>query len=651
MTRIATSVFTFPLKAILLASACALGLIGLVYPAGAQDAIAGEIDFAHQVVPILTQHCAECHAGFRAEGGFSINTRELILEADMATPGDAADSYLLELVKSKDPDNQMPPKGNPRVTDEQIAVLEQWINQGLKWEPGFTLADDTYEPPLKLRKVELPAATEGRENPIDRLIDHYLTSRGKSLPPVVDDHTFYRRVSLDLLGLLPKKEDLEAFVADSDPKKREKLVDRLLAEDHEYAVHWMAFWNDLLRNEYVGAGYIDGGRKLISNWLYKSLEENKPYDDFVRELISPNPDSEGFIYGIKWRGLVNASQVREIQFAQNVSQVFLGINLKCASCHDSFIDRWTLEETYALASIYSERELEIHRCDKPTGRMAKAGWLFPELGQVEATLPQPERLKQLSELLVAEENGRFSRTIANRLWRQMMGRGVVHPVDAMQTRPWNEDLLDYLAGHLIEQDYDVKQFLRTIVTSQAYQAESVIEHQEPPAEKYEYQGPIARRMSAEQFIDAVWTLTDRFPRKPHPGAAAFLEQNPDSKGHPVRATLVTSDLLQRSLGRPNREQVVTSRPTLLTMLQALDLSNNPNLTQLLSREASAMLGRMDRMTVEEQVAELYQRALSRRPTEDEMPILLELVGTEPTQAGFEDLLWSIVMLPEFQTVR
>src|SRR5690606_7060837 len=111
-------------------------------------------------------------------------------------------------------------------------------------------------------------------------------------------------------------------------------------------------------------------------------------------------------------------------------------------------------------------------------------------------LPQPERLKQLSELLVAEENGRFSRTIVNRLWRQMMGRGVVHPVDATQTRPWNEDLLDFLAGHLIENDYDVKKFLRTIVTSQAYQAESIVEEQEAPAEKYEYQGPIARRMSA-----------------------------------------------------------------------------------------------------------------------------------------------------------
>lgn len=610
-----------------------------------------EVDFAHQVVPILTAHCAECHSGFRAEGGFSINSRELIIEADMATPGDAADSYLLELVKSKDPDNQMPPRDKPRVTDEQIAVLEKWINQGLKWEPGFTFADDVYEPPLKLREIELPPPTQGRENPIDRLVDHYLLERGKQLPPAVDDRAFYRRLSLDLLGLLPAPEEVEAFVADSHPNKREQLVDRLLVEDHEYAVHWMAFWNDLLRNEYVGTGYIDGGRKQISKWLYRSLLENKPYNKFVQELISPTRESEGFIYGIKWRGAVNASQVRELQFAQNVSQVFLGINLKCASCHDSFIDRWTLEETYALASIYSEQELEIHRCDKPTGRQASAGWLFPELGQVDVDAPRKERLKQLAELMTEEDNGRFTRTIANRLWRQMMGRGVVHPVDAMQTRPWNEDLLDYLAGHLIKSDYDLKQFLRLIVTSQAYQSQAVIQLEEPPAERYEYEGPIARRMSAEQFLDSVWQLTDNFPRKPHKVAGEFLSASQAAKGHPIRATLGTSDLLQRSLGRPNREQVVTDRPTLLTMLQALDLTNSPTLNKILRSEAADMMARADRMTVDEQITDLYLRALSREPTDEELPILKSVMNGEPSQQGFEDLLWGVIMLPEFQTVR
>src|SRR5262249_59476155 len=130
--------------------------------------------------------------------------------------------------------------------------------------------------------------------------------------------------------------------------------------------HWLTFWNDLLRNDYQGTGYIDGGRKQITPWLYQSLYDNKPYDQFARELISPTPDSEGFAQGIKWRGSINASQVTELQFAQNVAQVFFGVNLKCASCHDSFIDGWKLADAYGLAAGIAHKPLEGQPWDKPT---------------------------------------------------------------------------------------------------------------------------------------------------------------------------------------------------------------------------------------------------------------------------------------------
>lgn len=629
-----------------------LGVTLLLSPATQSLARAeGKVDFAHQVVPILKQHCAECHGDQEAEGGFSLNTRELFLDAGYATPGVPSDSYLLELIKSDDPQLQMPPASKPRVSAEQIAVLERWIAEGVAWEEGFTFAQNTYEPPLRPRAVDLPPPREGRTNPIDRVVDHYLRERGLELPATVDDRTFFRRLSLDLLGVLPAADELEEFVADGASDKREQLVDRLLARDHDYAVHWMAMWNDLLRNDYIGTGFIDGGRKQISQWLYHSLRDNKPYDQFVRELIAPTEESEGFIRGIKWRGSVNASQEQEIQFAQNVSQVFLGINLKCASCHNSFIDRWTLEETYALAAIYSERELEIHRCDKPTGRMAEAAWLFPELGTVDITLGRDDRLQQLARLMTHPENGRFTRTIANRLWRQLMGRGVVHPVDAMQTKPWNEDLLEVLAHQLVESDYDMKRLVRTIVTSKAYQGASVVEPEELAIDKYVYSGPISRRMTAEQFTDAVWQLTGSYPKEPHQVPAQFLRNVPESKNLQVRATLLPSDLLQRSLGRPNREQVVTSRPGLLTMLQALDLTNNQELSQTLADEAAQTLARSEELAPGDLIVDLFVRALSRPPTSEEMDVLMKLVGDEPTQQGFEDLLWAVVMLPEFQTIR
>src|SRR5690606_19369439 len=199
-----------------------------------------------------------------------------------------------------------------------------------------------------------------------------------------------------------------------------------------------------------GTGYIDGGRKQITTWLYAALLNNMPYDQFVRELISPSSGSEGFIKGFKWRGNVNASQTTEMQFSQNVAQVFLGINLKCASCHDSFVSEWKLADAYNLAAITAEKPLELHRCDVPQGTFAKPGFLFAELGEIDGSLPREERLAQLAHLITDPRNGRLPRTIVNRLWHRLMGRGIVHPVDAMDSDPWSPELLDYLAGYLVE---------------------------------------------------------------------------------------------------------------------------------------------------------------------------------------------------------
>jgi hypothetical protein len=175
---------------------------------------------------------------------------------------------------------------------------------------------------------------------------------------------------LDVVGLIPSPEEIRAFTADTVADKRAILVKKLLNRNVDYAQHWLTFWNDALRNDYTGTGYITGGRFDITTWLYQSLKANKPYNRFVRELISPTKESEGFIRGIRWRGTINSSQRVEMQAAQNVSQVLLGLNLKCASCHDSFISDWKLADSYAFANVFADTTLEIHRCDKPTGKMA-----------------------------------------------------------------------------------------------------------------------------------------------------------------------------------------------------------------------------------------------------------------------------------------
>ena len=536
----------------------------------------------------------------------------------------------------------------------------------------------------------------------------------------------------------------------------------------------------------------------------------------MKELIAPTDEAVGFINGIKWRGNVNASQVREIQFSQNVSQVFLGINMKCASCHDSFIDRWTLDEAYSLAAVYSTRELEVHRCDKPTGRVAQAGWIFPELGNIDPNAEQPDRLRQLADLLTHQQNGRFARTIVNRLWHRLMGRGIVHPVDAMHTQPWNEDLLDYLANYLVKHDYDLKKVLFLIASSKAYQSATVPAEDSATSAEYTYTGPTSRHLTAEQFLDAVWQLTNSAPGTmdaPIPGnlyndapttasilqsgkwiwtyaqiasapagekaffrrqfslpegfksaavvitcdneysvsvngapvgadknwptvetyditasvragqntidvaarnagsspnaAALYAEivilpssaepiqigtddswqasrtapddntkwqsadltdpQNFLGEGirtaiashlsaavsgnrRGVRASLVKSNMLMRSLGRPNREQVVTTRPASLSTLQAIDLANGEILNNLLANGARRMAAGRGTSS-DEFVRQVFREALTREPTREEFALSRGLLGPDPTAESIQDLLWTILMLPEFQFVE
>lgn len=606
-------------------------------------------DFAHRVVPILKKHCVECHGAHRHEGDFSLNTRQSTLEGGAIVPGDSAASHLIELVTIDDKDVRMP-KDKPPLSAEEIKTLREWVDAKLPWDPGFTFAEKSYEPPLRPRRPELPPAVDGRDNPVDRILDAYLLEHKVARPEPLSDAAFLRRVYLDIVGLLPTADELHEFQGNNDPDKRKQVVEELLANNQAYAEHWLSFWNDLLRNDYQGTGYIDGGRKQISAWLYRSLLENKPFDEFTRELIAPTPESEGFINGIKWRGNVNASQKQEVQFAQNIGQVFLGLNMKCASCHDSFIDRWKLSETYGLAAIYADEPLEINRCDKPTGTMAKAAWLFPELGQIDPAAPKAERLTQLAKLMTDPQNGRLTRTIVNRIWHRLMGRGIVHPVDAMQTEPWSADLLDFLAVDLVGHGYDLKRIIRLIIASNAYQSQTVALDAQPSSSDFVYAGPIAKRMTAEEFMDALWQLTGTGPKKPHKNVDAFLTE--DTKNRKTyRSSLVASDLLMRSLGRPNREQVVSDRPAMLTTLQALDLSNSELLATTLSRGAPRVLKQFGTEDGSALINWLYESALSRTPSDAERSVASELIGSPPTKQGVEDLLWVVIMLPEFQIIR
>ncbi len=475
-------------------------------------AVSRKVDFEKDVAPIFQTSCMQCHANGKYEADLSIESRAKLLEGGASDPaiviGKSHQSLLIELVSGTDPDRIMPRKGK-RLTPEQIGILRAWIDQGADWPKGFILHDANKPIPAKLepRNVPIPPATADLTNPIDRLLEPYFASHKVTPGAVVDDRVYARRVYLDILGMLPTPEEMTTFVNDEQSNKRAALVTKLLADDDRYSTHWMSFWNDMLRNDYKGTGYIDGGRLQITRWLYESLKKDMPYDEFVRQLVTAAPGAEGFTKGIVWRGVVNAAQTPQMQAAQNIGQVFMGVNLKCASCHDSFVSQWKLTDSFGLAGVYADKPLEMERCSKALGKTAAMKFLYPELGTIDANAPKDVRIQQLAQAVTSKRNGRLSRTIVNRLWRRLMGRGIIEPVDEMDNPPWDADLLDAMAWDFAhDQKYDVKKVIEEIVLSRAYQLPAVPAADESNKD-YVFAGPGVKRMTAEEFVDAVSQIT------------------------------------------------------------------------------------------------------------------------------------------------
>jgi len=458
-----------------------------------------------EVRAIFAHNCYQCHSTAKRKGGLALDHEEGVFTGGDYGPilvkGSAAESEIIRRLQlPRNQEEAMPPKGKV-LPEASIKLIELWIDQGAHWaEDGLKIFR---EAPITLEKPNLPSSPNKMDHPVDKLVDTYFAKNKINWPEPIDDRRFVRKAYLDITGLLPSPDNTQAFIQNKASDKRAVLIDSLLADNENYTLHWLSFWNDLLRNDYSGPGFITNGRKQITDWLYESLISNKPYDKMVRELISPTSESAGFIEGIQWRGVVNASQRTELQAAQNISQSLLGLNLKCASCHNSFINNLTLDQAYGFANIFADTPLEIYRCDKPTGRIAKTTFIYPELGEIMAD-SLVDRLRQLADIISQPKNGRLYRTIVNRFWDQLFGRGIVSPTDEMDKIPWNQDLLDWLAASFRETN-DLKQLLRVIMTSKTYQLPALDygSSEYVASENFAFRGPIPRRLSAEQLADAI----------------------------------------------------------------------------------------------------------------------------------------------------
>jgi len=609
-----------------------------------------------QVKGIFAHNCYKCHSSQKVKGELRLDQKHMAMKGGengpVIIPGKPEESEMIRrLLLPRSDEESMPPKGKT-LQKQEIELLRFWIASGAPWPDSAGQSSEYRVAKLEPRNPALPVSTSKElTNPVDLWVDDYFAKNKIKWPQVVDDRIFLRRIYLDIIGMLPAPEEQEEFINDPRADKRSIWIKQLLNRNDDYALHWLTFWNDALRNDYTGTGYITKGRYNITDWLYKSLQTNKPYHQFVKELVSPTDQSKGFIEGIRWRGVVNASQTTQMQAAQNVSQVLLGLNLKCASCHNSFISDWKLEDAYAFANIFSDSTLEINRCDVPTGKFAGTKILWQELGEIDSAANRTEKLKQLAEYLTQPANGRLYRTIVNRIWAQLLGRGLVEPVDAMDNEPWSQDLLDWTATYFTEHNYDLKELIYLITTSKTYQLPStgLSDAIHITDTNFKFTGRLRKRISAEQFSDALSSIL--VPVYPD----SIMKYNPFGKmkfsaGNQAfaRASLVANDNFLTALGRPNRETVSTGRESQASLLQALELTNGEKFNRVLTHGATQWKQKYTESEVI--IKELFRKALGREPDKKEMETAMETLGDNPDADDIADLCWSILLLPEFQIV-
>ena len=592
------------------AAALVLVLAGLGSVAGVTAASQGtrRIDYDRQVKPLFEKNCLECHSQDKRKGGLSLATYDDILDGGkdgpVVRPGHAATSMLLARV-SGDRDGDRMPKDEDPLRPADVALLQRWIDEGARLTPRSPAAPQPWEAPLPLAAPAIPAIKwPAWRRPLDRLVATYLSNQGVAQPTLIGDAAFARRAYLDIWGLLPSPEAVQAFTADTAPDKRDRLITTLLADNKKYGEHWISFWNDLLRNE-DGQSYFSeqNGRKSITSWLMAALTDNLPYDRFVAKLLNPTEpgDPEGFLIGVNWRGETSAAVTPSMQASQNTAQAFLGVNFKCNACHNSFVSKWKLKDAYGLAAYFSpDPKLQLYRCDIARDEFAVAEFFYPELRRATPSSSLADRRATAAAIFTDPRNGRLPRTIVNRLWTRLLGRGIVVNSDEMDGLPWSPDVLDWLASDFVAHQYDLKHLVATIVTSRAYQMPAVQRSGEAPARAYAFRGPEVRRLTAEQFADAIGTITGEWSVGPsRPGAGGTraagppkTDSDPATSGSYVREYQASSSQLTRALGRPIRDQVTSVRASDATTLQALELVNGEMLTRWLMRGARRLVGEL-----------------------------------------------------------
>ena len=484
-------------------------------------------------------------------------------------------------------------------------------------------------------------------NAIDELVRIKLEKIQLVPSELADDATFLRRLWLDTIGTLPSPEEVRQFLADPAVDKRAHWTDKVL-DRPEYADYWALVWADILLVDRQKLG--ERGAYELHHWLRQQFATNRRYDEWVSELITATGNSGT-------NGPVNLFRAAETpeELTRTVSQAFLGVRMECAQCHHHPFEKWSQDDFYGLAGYFNGLERKsiapnrvfVYHVGLKESRIPFSNKLVAvrPLDGVAVTASEGDPRRGLATWLVAADNPWFAKLAANRLWKHFLGRGLVEPEDDLRsTNPaTNEPLLALLSQSLIDQNFDLKALMRTILNSRTYQLSSATNGSNEDDEQ-NFSHHYVRRLPAEVLLDAISHATgapEHFPGRPRGTRAIELWDN-----------RLPSYFLE-IFGRPERTSPCecgrTSEPT---MSQALHLMNAPEV----ETKISSADGRVARL-VESGAAtavlvdELCLATLGRFPRDSEQQLAQQLFETAPPQQAAQDFLWTLLNSYDFLFIK
>ncbi|HKA07890.1 MAG TPA: DUF1549 and DUF1553 domain-containing protein [Gemmataceae bacterium] len=488
--------------------------------------------------------------------------------------------------------------------------------------------------------IEFPKLPE--HNFIDRLVDAKLQKLRVIPSGPADDAEFLRRVSLDVIGTLPTADEARKFVADREPNKRAKLVDALL-ERPEYADYWALKWSDVLRVDRQALG--SQAAYAYYRWIRESIADNKPVDQFVRDLIT----AEGPLDEVPAAGFYKVA-AKPGEAASTLSQVFLGVRIACAECHHHPFDRWSQTDYYGMSAFFTPvgvRKIGLGEAvvaqGEATAKHARTGAMIAAtaLGS-KAVTGKGDTREQLAAWMTAAENPYFARNIVNRLWAHFLGRGLVEPVDDVRSTnpPSNPELLDALARQFVESKFDVKAMIRLICASRVYQTSST-PNETNTRDDQNYSRALFKRPDAEVMLDMVTQATGVPEKFDAASLGTRAIQLWDSK---VRHYFL------KQFGRPVRASACEcERNAEPNIAQVLHLLNSEFINDRL-RHDDGSIARWCRLYADDRrvLEEMWLTFLSREPRADETKLALDhLHRSKNRREAFEDIGWALLNTKEF----